>query len=149
MGRLLLCNSQHWNVWGTVTLASGDDVQTIYMHSCTNCPSLMLNSMENHLCCSAFEERTGFKYLIGFLTVRADLALRKQAALRCLSRLWLLALDKLSCTRVTVREAHPMGSKGVGGPAASLCCVLVVGQLSAVPSSCSPAGIHPACCNRQ
>jgi len=77
-GRLLLCNLQHWNVWGTVTLASGDDVQTIYMHSCTNCQSLMLNSMENHLCCSAFEERTGFKYLIGFLTVQADLALRKQ-----------------------------------------------------------------------
>lgn len=52
-----------------------------------------------------------------------------------------------------MREVHPMGSKGdkerVGGPAASLCCVLVVGQLSAVLSSCSPGGIHPPCCNGQ
>lgn len=60
-----------------MTFASGDDVQTIYMHSCTNCQSLMLNSMENHLCCSAFEERTGFKYLIGFLTVQVYLVLHK------------------------------------------------------------------------
>lgn len=84
-----------------MTLASGDDVQTIYMHSCTNCQSLMLNSMENHLCCSAFEERTGFKYLIGFLTMQAYLALYKQAALRALSGLWLLAFDKLTYNKST------------------------------------------------
>lgn len=60
-----------------MTFASGDDVQTIYTHSCTNYQSLMLNSMENHLCCSAFEERTGFKYLIGFLTVQEYLILCK------------------------------------------------------------------------
>lgn len=39
----------------------------------------MLNSMENHLCSSAFEERTGFKYLIGFLTVQAYSVLHKWA----------------------------------------------------------------------
>lgn len=33
--------------------------KAIYMHSCTNCLSLILNSMENHLCYSASKERQG------------------------------------------------------------------------------------------
>lgn len=99
MGRMLLCNFPYWNVWGAVTLGSGDYVPTIYMRSCANCQSLMLNLMENHLCRSEFEERTRFKYLMGFLAAWAHSVLHLEG------RMSPNPLSRLSC-RASDAPAH-------------------------------------------